>query len=121
MGWEAPLAGAPSLSRCFSSLPICRWLRRRFAAATRAIWAEARGEGLGPIESPESPHPPAFARKRELRRATSPQPNAGIPEFGTLSWPKSETSDFDGGEGRPPHLPVTRNCPTVFGAQVTMG
>ena len=30
----------------------------------------------------------------------SPQPNSGLPEFGHLmTWPKSETSDFGGGEG----------------------
>src|SRR5262245_40470565 len=30
----------------------------------------------------------------------SPQPNSGLPEFGrSMTWPKSETSDFGWGEG----------------------
>jgi len=29
----------------------------------------------------------------------SPHPNSGLPEFGTIKWSKSETSDFDWGEG----------------------
>src|SRR5712691_6711112 len=28
------------------------------------------------------------------RSAPSPHPNSGLPEFGTLSWPKSDKSDF---------------------------
>src|SRR5712691_2147064 len=29
-----------------------------------------------------------------IRSAPSPRPNPGLPEFGTLSWPKSDKSDF---------------------------
>src|SRR5260370_13716552 len=30
-----------------------------------------------------------------------PHPNSGLPEFGTLSWPKSDKSDFGWGGSRP--------------------
>jgi hypothetical protein len=33
------------------------------------------------------------------KRAPSPHPNSGLPEFGILSWSKSDISDFDWGEG----------------------
>src|SRR6266851_1869736 len=33
------------------------------------------------------------------RCAPSPHPNSGLPEFGTLDWPKSDISDFGWGEG----------------------
>jgi len=29
---------------------------------------------------------------------TAPQPNSGLPEFGTISWPKSDISDLGWGE-----------------------
>lgn len=37
-------------------------------------------------------------QRRARSRAPSPEPNSGLPEFGALGWPKSETSDFGGGE-----------------------
>jgi hypothetical protein len=35
---------------------------------------------------------------------TSPHPNSGLPEFGTLSWPKSDIFDL-GGERSAPKAP----------------
>ena len=32
---------------------------------------------------------------------TSPRPNSGLPEFGTISWPKSDISDLGRGEVTP--------------------
>jgi hypothetical protein len=37
-------------------------------------------------------------RAQQIRCAPSPHPNSGLPEFGTLSGPKSDISDFGGGE-----------------------
>ena len=36
---------------------------------------------------------------QQTRCAPSPHPNSGLPEFGTLDWPKSDKSDFGWGEG----------------------
>jgi tRNA(Ile)-lysidine synthase len=54
----------------------------------------ARGSGLTGLG--------AMARMSPLpvaQRAPSPRPNSGLPEFGTIERSKSETSDFDWGEG----------------------
>jgi len=37
---------------------------------------------------------------------TSPHPNSGLPEFGTISWPKLDISDLGWGE-------VNRDCLNV--------
>ena len=43
----------------------------------------------------------------------SPQPNSGLPEFGhSMTWPKSETSDFGWGEGGGEGEPISRSFVT---------
>src|SRR5712692_8904153 len=48
-------------------------------------WGEGRGEGVTNRE--------VFTRPKPLTPPLS-HPNSGLPEFGTLSWPKSDISDF---------------------------
>ncbi len=50
--------------------------------------------GVRSFDWPVPPHPLASL-------ATSPHPNSGLPEFGTISWPKSDISDFGWGEVEP--------------------
>ena len=51
-----------------------------------------------------APSPGMCARGAHI--PTSPHPNSGLPEFGTISWPKSDISDLGWGE-------VNRDCLNV--------
>jgi error-prone DNA polymerase len=62
--------------------------------------------GIGSLEKSGPPHPLASL-------ATSPQPNSGSPEFGTLSLPKSDISDLGWGKVEstaPPQATSDNNC-----------
>src|ERR1700737_1850334 len=56
------------------------------------------GEGDPPSELICSPSPGMGAQGAPI--PTSPHPNSGLPEFGTLKWPKSDISDLGWGEGK---------------------
>src|SRR6266508_9919 len=50
---------------------------------------------------------------RRTRWAPSPHPNSGLPEFGTLSWPKSDKSDFGWGKGTSGDIAPAVPCDAV--------
>jgi len=50
-------------------------------------------------------------RVPQTRRAPSPRPNSGLPEFGNIDWPKSDISDFGWGEGWGEGVRVYREAP----------
>src|SRR6266508_2035470 len=50
---------------------------------------------------------------RRTRWAPSPHPNSGLPEFGTLSWPKSDKSDFGWGKGTSGDIALAVPCDAV--------
>ena len=56
---------------------------------------EGWGEGVTIYREVRTPSPDA------LRASTSPQPNSGLPEFGSIERPKSDISDFGWGEVEP--------------------
>jgi hypothetical protein len=107
--WAASGLLLPTLHLCWlfdrDGLPLPLW--ERSAATAEHSEAMAAGEGFEP-QTPfqPTPHPNPLP------------PNSGLPEFGTLKWPKSDRSDL-GWEREPTEfvessLAQTLKCDSLF-------
>ena len=74
--------GAPDKSTKASNLP-----------AARAVDAARENDRLSELV-PRAAPPAARLTRVQQARSAPPPPNSGLPEFGTLSRPKSDKSDF---------------------------